>query len=64
MNGNSAISAGSGSDLKTIQVVLGSMDRIEEYQQVLGDLKSTGGTVQGEMVDRVLDNGTMFSYAI
>lgn len=43
------------------QVVLGSMQRAEEYQQILTQLKQAAGpsgTVQGEMVDRVLDNAT------
>ncbi|WWC65245.1 Fe-S cluster assembly protein DRE2 [Kwoniella dejecticola CBS 10117] len=40
------------------QVVVGSMERIEEYQVILTDLKNQGGNVQGEMVDRILDNAT------
>ncbi|WVO17311.1 Fe-S cluster assembly protein DRE2 [Cryptococcus depauperatus] len=43
------------------QVVLGSMQRVEEYQKVLADLKSSIGEndrVQGEMIDRILDNAT------
>ena len=42
------------------QVVLGSMSRSEEYQRILSNLKESakhGGHVQGEMVDRLLDNG-------
>lgn len=42
---------------KTTQVVLGSMERAEEYQQVVMGLKEAGGVVQAEMIDRVLDNG-------
>jgi hypothetical protein len=44
----------------TTQVVLGSMERAEEYQRVLTQLKEGAGAqgkVQGEMVDRVLDKG-------
>lgn len=44
----------------TTQVVLGSMERAEEYQRVLTQLKEGAGAqgkVQGEMIDRVLDNG-------
>jgi hypothetical protein len=44
----------------TTQVVLGSMARAEEYQTVLVSLKEGAGwqgKVQGEMIDRVLDNG-------
>ncbi|WVR08659.1 Fe-S cluster assembly protein DRE2 [Kwoniella sp. DSM 27419] len=41
------------------QVVLGSMQRAEEYQRVLTQLKgASSGIVQGEMVDRLLDNAT------
>lgn len=39
------------------QVVIGSMERAEEYGSILTELKSNGGNVQGEMVDRVLDKG-------
>jgi hypothetical protein len=42
------------------QVVLGSMERAEEYQQLLLSLQESAGAagkVQGEMVDRILDNG-------
>ena len=49
-----------GSGSTTTQVVLGSMSRSEEYQQILLNLKESakrGGQVQGEMVDRLLDNG-------
>ncbi len=46
---------------KAIQVVLGSMERAEEYQRVVTGLKESaagsGGSVQAEMIDRVLDNG-------
>lgn len=39
------------------QVVLGSMERVEEYGSILTSLKANGGNVQGEMVDRVLGGG-------
>ncbi|ORY31274.1 cytokine-induced anti-apoptosis inhibitor 1, Fe-S biogenesis-domain-containing protein [Naematelia encephala] len=54
------IANGSYGPITTAQVVLGSMERAEEYQQVLTDLKLNAGHghVQGEMVDRVLDNAT------
>lgn len=42
------------------QVVLGSMERLDEYQHVVTLLKENTqgqGTVQGEMVDRILDGG-------
>jgi hypothetical protein len=39
------------------QVVLGSMSRADEYQNLVTSLKAQGGVVQGEMVDRVLDGG-------
>ena len=42
------------------QVVIGSMERAEEYGAKLTELKSNGGNVQGEMVDRVLDKGMLF----
>lgn len=41
------------------QVVVGSMERAEEYGAKLTELKSNGGSVQGEMVDRVLDKGKL-----
>ena len=41
------------------QVVIGSMERSEEYGAKLTELKSNGGNVQGEMVDRVLDKGKL-----
>jgi hypothetical protein len=41
------------------QVVIGSMERAEEYGAKLTELKSNGGNVQGEMVDRVLDKGKL-----
>lgn len=43
------------------QLVLGSMQRAPEYQALLTSLKSAAppsSSVQGEMVDRILDNGT------
>ncbi|KAL0252581.1 Fe-S cluster assembly protein DRE2 [Cryptococcus tetragattii IND107] len=43
------------------QVVLGSMERAPEYQAILTSLKSAAppsSSVQGEMVDRILDNAT------
>jgi hypothetical protein len=48
------------STMITTQVVLGSMERAEEYQRVLISLKESAGgqgKVQGEMIDRVLQNG-------
>ncbi|WWD20784.1 Fe-S cluster assembly protein DRE2 [Kwoniella shandongensis] len=50
----------SGSTTTTTQVVLGSMQRAEEYQTLLTELKGVAGAgkVQGEMVDRILDNAT------
>jgi len=44
----------------TSQLVLGSMERADEYQRLLTSLKESAGSqgkVQGEMVDRILDNG-------
>lgn len=39
------------------QLVVGSLDRADEYQRVLTELQSAGASVTGEMVDRLLDNG-------
>lgn len=39
------------------QLVIGSLDRSDEYQRVLTELQSGGASTQGEMVDRLLDNG-------
>lgn len=50
----------SRSNPMSTKVVLGSMSRADEYQQILTGLKESAGgheKVQGEMVDRVLDNG-------
>ena len=55
MNGSSS-TAGTST-----QVVIGSMERAEEYGSKLTELKSNGGNVQGEMVDRVLDKGELIS---
>lgn len=44
------------------QVVLGSLERGDEYQAVVLDLKAAagpGGTVQAEMLDRLLDHGQL-----
>ena len=57
MNGNMNGSSGSTS----AQVVLGSMERAEEYGSILTTLKANGGDVQGEMVDRVLGGGMSLS---
>jgi hypothetical protein len=38
-------------------VVVGSMQRMEEYQELLGVLRGKGGEVRGEMVDRVVQGG-------
>jgi hypothetical protein len=38
-------------------VVIGSLERAEDYQRVLTELKSSGANVTGEMLDRILDNG-------
>lgn len=54
MNGNGSSNA-SGST--SAQVVLGSMERAEEYGTILTTLKANGGDVQGEMVDRILGGG-------
>lgn len=54
LNGSAGPSASAGT---SAQVVLGSMDRAEEYGSILTSLKSNGGSVQGEMVDRVLGGG-------
>ncbi|ODN83048.1 Fe-S cluster assembly protein DRE2 [Cryptococcus amylolentus CBS 6039] len=43
------------------QIVLGSMQRSDDYQHILTELKSAAGPmgkVQGEMIDRILDNAT------
>lgn len=39
------------------QIVLGSLERADDYQRILSELKSVNDTVSGEMVDRILDNG-------
>lgn len=39
------------------QLVIGSLDRADDYQRVLTELQSAGASVTGEMVDRLLDNG-------
>ncbi|WWC72641.1 uncharacterized protein I206_106605 [Kwoniella pini CBS 10737] len=57
MNG---FATASSSTNTTMQVVVGSMERIQEYQSILTELKNRGGNVQGEMVDRILDNATTF----
>lgn len=42
------------------QLVLGSLERAEEYQRILVELKANGsGQVQGEMIDRILDGGEL-----
>jgi hypothetical protein len=55
-NGSNAAGASTSTSMST-QVVIGSMGRAEEYGSILTELKSNGGNVQGEMVDRVLDRG-------
>ena len=57
MNGNGYGNSASGSGSTSVQVVLGSMERAEEYAQILTNLKANGGDVQGEMVDRILGGG-------
>ncbi|WVQ95566.1 Fe-S cluster assembly protein DRE2 [Kwoniella sp. CBS 9459] len=52
------ISNGFATPSTSTQVVLGSMQRAEDYQRILVELKSNGANVQGEMVDRILDNAT------
>ena len=47
-----------------LQLVLGSMERSDEYQRVLLELKGSGKNVQGEMVDRILDGGELHRDAI
>jgi hypothetical protein len=44
-----------------LQLVLGSLERADEYQRVLLSLKADGKDVQGEMVDRILDGGEYLS---
>lgn len=39
------------------QLVIGSLDRSDDYQRVLTELQSAGASVQAEMVDRLLDDG-------
>lgn len=57
-NGSNAAGASTSTSTSTsTQVVIGSMGRAEEYGSILTELKSNGGNVQGEMVDRVLDRG-------
>lgn len=46
------------------QVVLGSLERGDEYQRIVSGLKAQGGIVQGEMVDRVLDGGESPCYSL
>lgn len=38
-------------------VVIGSLNRADDYQNLLTELKDSGANVSGEMVDRILDNG-------
>lgn len=38
-------------------VILGSMERMDEYQSLLGGFRDKGEDVRGEMVDRVLQGG-------
>lgn len=38
-------------------VVVGSLDRADDYQRILGELKAAQTNVSNEMVDRILDNG-------
>lgn len=38
-------------------VVIGSLERGDDYQRVLSELKASGANVTGEMLDRILDNG-------
>jgi hypothetical protein len=61
MNGFSMTSTNGSSAAAgtSTQVVIGSMDRAEEYGSILTELKSNGGNVQGEMVDRVLGKGKL-----
>lgn len=47
----------SANSTTSTQLVLGSLDRGDEYQQLVSTLKAGGGVVQAEMVDRVLDGG-------
>lgn len=42
-------------------VVIGSLDRSDDYQRVLTELKGSGANVTGEMIDRILDNGELQS---
>lgn len=39
-------------------VVIGSLDRADDYQRILTELKSSGANASGEMLDRILDNAT------
>jgi hypothetical protein len=56
MNGGTTTNADAES-LPT--VVIGSMDRFQEYQTILTAMRQREGTekVRGEMVDRILENG-------
>ena len=45
--------------MSELQLVLGSLERAAEYQQLVTDLKGDGKNVQGEMVDRILDGGEL-----
>jgi hypothetical protein len=45
--------------MSQLQLVLGSLERADEYQRVLTELKASGKNVQGEMVDRILDGGEL-----
>lgn len=57
VNGNGHAGPSASVAGTSAQVVLGSMERAEEYGSILTSLKSNGGNVQGEMVDRVLGGG-------
>lgn len=45
------------------QLVIGSLDRSDDYQRVLTELQAAGASAQGEMVDRLLDNGESECFA-
>lgn len=53
----------SASKMSQLQLVLGSLERADEYQRVLTELKAGGKNVQGEMVDRILDGGELSDLA-
>ena len=45
-------------------IVIGSMERMSEYQSLVGGLRSEGADVRSEMVDRLLQGGECVSWVL